>query len=101
MRRRIFLTIIGGAAMVWSLPVRSQERIRRISALLPATAGDLEFQSRMAAFQQELVLLGWTVGKNLRIDVHWATPDPSDVHKYAVELLALSPDVILAFSNTT
>jgi hypothetical protein len=101
MRRRDFFAMIGGAAMACSLPARAQERMRRIGALLPATADDPEFQARMMAFQQELALSGWFIGNNVRIDIRWVTPNPADVRKNAAELVALAPDVILAFGAVT
>ena len=101
MRRREFLTVIAGAAMACSLPARAQERVRLISALLPATAGDPEFRTRMGAFQQELGRLGWIIGKNVRIDIRWVTPNPADVRRHAAEVVALAPDVILAFGAVT
>jgi putative tryptophan/tyrosine transport system substrate-binding protein len=101
MRRREFLSMIGGAAVAWSISARAQERMRYIGALLPATVGDPQFQNRMEAFHQELARLGWTVGKDIRIDIRWVTPDPSDVRKHAVELVALAPDAILAFGDVT
>jgi putative tryptophan/tyrosine transport system substrate-binding protein len=75
MRRREFIVLLGGA---WPLAARAQqaERMRLIGILLPAAVGDPIFQDRLAAFQQELARLGWTVGRNVRIDTRWATTNP-------------------------
>src|SRR5947207_3956795 len=98
MRRREFITLIGGATAAWPLAARAQqpERIRRIGVLLPAAADDPEMQTRVGAFLQALALLGWTIGRNLRIDTRWTTIDADDIRKHAAELVALAPDVILA-----
>ena len=73
--RRQFISLLGGAAAAWPVAARGQqgERVRRIGVLLPATADDAEFQARVGAFLQELGQLGWTVGRNVRIDIRWAT----------------------------
>ena len=75
MRRREFITLLGGAAAAWPLAARAQppERMRRIGVLLAATADDTEFQARVGAFLQALALLGSTIGRNVRIDTRWAT----------------------------
>src|SRR5215831_14155932 len=101
-RRRDFITLLGGAA-AWPLATRAQqgERMRRIGVLMAATADDPEYQPRMKAFQQGLTLLGWTEGRNVRVDTRWAGTNADDVRKHAVELAALAPDVILAGSGTT
>ena len=101
MRRRQFITILGGAAVVWPLVVRAQqpERMRRIGVLLPATADDSEYQARVGALLQELALLGWAIGRNLRIDTRWAEGDTDRFRGYAAELVGLAPDVILASSS--
>jgi putative ABC transport system substrate-binding protein len=98
LRRRDFITLLGGAAGAWPLAARAQqrERMRRIGILLPATADDPEAQARVGAFLQALALLGWTIGGNVRIDTHWAGPNAADIRRHAAELLALAPDVILA-----
>ena len=70
--------------------------MRRIGVLLPATADDAEFQARVGAFLQGLALLGWTIGRNVRIDIRWATANAADIRRHAAELAALAPDVILA-----
>ena len=77
--RREFITLIGGTAATWPLAARAQqpERVRRIGVLLPATAGDPEFQTRIAAFLQGLAQLGWTDGGNVRIDTRWPRPMPT------------------------
>jgi putative tryptophan/tyrosine transport system substrate-binding protein len=97
MRRREFIAGLGSAA-AWSLPAHAQQReqMRHIGMLLPATADDPEFQAWVGAFQQALVPLGWTIGRNVRIDIHWAGPNAADVRRRADELVALAPDVILA-----
>ena len=102
MRRREFITLFGGAA-VWPLPARAQqpERMRRIGILLAATADDTEFQAWVGAFLQALALLGWTIGRNIRIDTRWATSDAAAIRKHAAELAALAPDVILAHGAST
>jgi ABC-type uncharacterized transport system substrate-binding protein len=101
MRRRDFITLIGGAA-AWPLAAHSQqgERVRHIGVLNPAAADNAVFQARIGAFQQELALLGWTIGGNVRIDIRWATK-AAEIQKQATELVALAPDVILAAGDST
>jgi putative tryptophan/tyrosine transport system substrate-binding protein len=104
MRRRQFMTLLGGATVssaAWPLAVRAQqaERMRHIGVLLPYAADDAETQTRMGAFLQALALSGWTIGRNLRIDIRWAAFDPERMRKHATELVALAPDVILAHAN--
>ena len=98
MRRREFITLIGGAAATWPLAVRAQqgERVRRIGVLLPAAADDPVWQARVGAFQQGLAIFGWIIGRNLRIDTRWATTNAAEIRRHAAELAALAPDVILA-----
>ena len=100
MRRREFITVLGGAA-VWPVSARAQqpERVRRIGVLLPGAADDVEFQTRVGAFQQGLQQAGWTIGRNVRIDTRWATTDAAEIRRHAAELAALAPDVILAHSD--
>jgi putative ABC transport system substrate-binding protein len=103
--RREFIALLGGAAATsaWPLAARAQqaERMRRIGILLAATADDAEFQARVGAFQQALALLGWSIGRNLRIDIRWATANIADIRRHAAELAALAPDVILAHGAST
>jgi len=103
MKRRVFITLLGGVAAAWPLFVRAQqgERVRRIGVLMPAAANDLEFQTWLGAFVQELALLGWTIGRNVRIDIRWATANANDIRRHAAELAALAPDVILAHGTST
>ena len=75
--------------------------MRRIGVLLPATADDPEFQARVAAFVQGLQQLGWTEGRNVRIDIRWGAGDAERIRRYAAELVALAPDVILAAGGAT
>src|SRR5215472_14911012 len=102
MRRRDFITLLGGAA-AWPLAARAQqgERMRRIGVLLPAASNDAEFQARMEAFQQGLQQAGWSIGRNVQLDIRWATPDAAKIRQQATELVALAPDVILASSSPT
>jgi len=102
MRRRELITLLCGAA-VWPLAARAQqpERMRRIGILLAATADDVEFQAWVGAFLQELALLGWTIGRNVRIDTRWATSNAADIRRHASELATLAPDVILAHGAST
>jgi putative ABC transport system substrate-binding protein len=103
MRRREFTSLLCGALAAWPLTARGQqgERMRVIGVLLPATADDPVFQARLAAFQQELVLLGWNIGRKVRIDARWATTNPAEIRKQAAELVALAPDVILSTGDST
>jgi putative ABC transport system substrate-binding protein len=98
MRRREFIKSIGGAAIAWPLSARAQqgERMRRIGVLMNLASDDAEGQARLAAFQRELRQLGWSVGGNVRIDYRWGAGDAERTQRYAVELVALAPDVILA-----
>src|SRR6266851_2202557 len=102
MRRRQFFTLLGGAA-AWPLAAHAQqgERVRRVGMLLPATAGDSEYPVLVDAFVRELRQLGWTDGRNVRIDTRWAGGGADTNHRYAEELVALAPDVIVAAGNTS
>ncbi len=97
MKRRTFIAGLGSAA-VWPITARGQqpERLRRIGLLLGTTADDSDSQVRLAVFRQSLQQLGWTDGRNLRIDYRWAAGNAENYRKYAAELVALAPDVILA-----
>ena len=103
MRRRDFITLLGGAAVAWPLAARAQqpERMRRIGVFMPCTADDAEFQARIGAFLQGLALFGWAIGRNVRIDYRWATGDAASIRRHAAELAALAPDVILAHGGAT
>ena len=102
MKRRQFITLLGGAvAMPFSARAQQPERMRRIGVLQPAAADDLVFQARLAAFHQGLALLGWTIGRNVRLDTRWATANAAEIRRHAAELAALAPDVILAAGDTT
>jgi len=100
MRRRDFIGLIGGAA-AWPVMARAQQpdRMRRIGVLVGAGADGLDAQARQGAFLQGLQQLGWTDGRNVRIDTRWAGAKPDAIRKYAAELVALAPDVILAAGN--
>ena len=103
MRRREFITLIGGTAVAWPITLRAQqpERVRRIGIILATTADDAEFQAWVGAFLQALALLGWTIGRNVRIDTRWASANPGEIRRNAAELVALTPDVILAHGAST
>jgi len=103
MRRRNFLTLLGGAAVAWPPTVRAQQRehMRRVGLLLPATREDAEFQLWLGAFLQGLALAGWTVGNNVRVDTRYAGSNTADIRRQATELVALSPDVLLAHGAST
>src|SRR5262249_13044290 len=99
MKRREFISLLGGAA-AWPLAARAQqERVRRIGVLMPSAADDPEYQARMTAFLQELAQLGWIDSRNVRIDSRWGVADADRIRKYAAELVALAPDVIWANSS--
>jgi putative tryptophan/tyrosine transport system substrate-binding protein len=101
-KRRQFITLLGAAA-AWPLAARAQqpERMRRIGVLIPYAADDPEGQARIAAFLQGLQQLGWTEGRNVRIDYRWSAGDADRARRYAAELVALAPDVILASGAST
>jgi putative tryptophan/tyrosine transport system substrate-binding protein len=100
-KRREFITLLGGAA-AWPPSARAQqpERMRRIGVLMASAADDSESQARIAAFLQGLAQLGWADGRNVRIDTRWATTDPDDLRRHAAELAALAPDVLVAATGT-
>jgi ABC-type uncharacterized transport system substrate-binding protein len=100
MRRREFITLLGGAAAAWPLAAHAQEgeRVRRIGVLTYLAANDAEGQARHAAFTQALGQLGWSEGRNLRIDARWA--NAGDVQRHAAELVAAAPDVLVAATGT-
>ena len=97
MQRREFVMLLGAAA-AWPLAARAQqgERRRRVGVLMAITADDAEAQARIAAFVRGLQQLDWTIGKNIQVDYRLAGIDPDTLRKYAAELVALAPDVILA-----
>src|SRR5215472_6255976 len=103
MRRRDFIKGIVGSTTAWPLVARAQqgEHMRRIGVLLPASADDARFQTFLGAFLQELQSLGWSIGRNVRIDTRWATADAAAIRRQAAELAALTPDVILAHGAAT
>jgi putative ABC transport system substrate-binding protein len=102
MRRREFITALGGALAAWPLAARAQqpENVRRIGVLSGAARDNPDLQARLAAFQQVLQQLDWTDGRNVRIDYRWGAGSADNTRKYAVELVALAPDVILATGPT-
>jgi putative ABC transport system substrate-binding protein len=98
MQRRSFLTLLGTSAAAWPLAARAQqpERVRRVGVLMNLAADDPESAARMTTLEQGLARLGWTVGRNVQIDYRWAVGDPELFRRYAGELVALAPDVIVA-----
>jgi putative ABC transport system substrate-binding protein len=98
MRRREFITLLGGAAAAWPFAARAQQPglVRRIGVLLALAADDPQSAARIAAFLQGLQQLGWSDGRNVQIDYRWSAGNADDARKYAAELVALAPDVILA-----
>jgi ABC-type uncharacterized transport system substrate-binding protein len=101
LKRRDFITLLGGAAAAWPLAARAQQgqRMRRIGVLNSLAADDQEGQARLTAFVQELQQLGWADGRNVRIDYRWGAGDAERHRQVAAELVALGPDVILAFGT--
>jgi putative tryptophan/tyrosine transport system substrate-binding protein len=101
MRRREFITLLGGAGAAWPLAARAQqdERVRRVGVLAYWTADDAEGHGRLAAFTQALAQSGWSEGRNLHIDAR-ATANADELRRHAAELVALAPDVILAATGT-
>ena len=102
MRWREFIKLLGVATTTWPLTARAQRgQMKSIAILLPGSADDPVFQARLTAFYQELAILGWTIGRNVRIEPRWATANASEIRRHAAELAALTPDVILATGDTT
>jgi ABC-type uncharacterized transport system substrate-binding protein len=101
MKRRDFITLLGGAAAAWPLAARAQqgERMRRIGVLIPSATDDRIFQAHLAAFLHELQQLGWSDARNIRVDIRWGAGDADLIRKHAVELVALAPDVVMAFTS--
>src|SRR6516162_2967414 len=102
MRRREFISLLGGAA-AWPLTARAQqaERMRRIGVLMDLAEDDPEGQVRIAAFLQGLQQLGWTDGRNVRIDTLWTEGDPARTRRQAAELIAPAPDIVVATGTPT
>jgi putative ABC transport system substrate-binding protein len=99
-RRRDFISLLGGAA-AWPLTARAQERVRRVGVLMHTASDEPESQTNIAAFLQGLQEAGWAVGRNLRIDYRWSAADRIRLRRYAAELVALNPDVVLAGPGAT
>jgi putative ABC transport system substrate-binding protein len=100
-RRELIVTLGGTVAWPFATGAQQRERMRRVGVLLPAAADDSVFQTRMAAFLQSLALLDWIVGRNLSIDVRWATANVAEIRRHAAELAAVAPDVILSTGDST
>ena len=103
MKRREFISLLGGATAAWPLAARAQqpERIRLVGVLMHATSDEPESQARIVAFAQGLQEAGWSVGRNVRIETRWSTGDASRLRRDAAELVALAPDVVLAGVGAT
>jgi putative ABC transport system substrate-binding protein len=103
MRRREFITLLGGAAAAWPLAARAQqgERVRRIGVLAGQTDDDLDTRAQLAALREGLAKLGWLEGRNLRIDLRFTGNDPDRLRVYAVELVSLKPEVIITSGGAT
>ncbi|HMF25300.1 MAG TPA: ABC transporter substrate-binding protein [Pseudolabrys sp.] len=101
MKRRELITLVGGAAAAWPLAAHAQRRepMRRIGVLMTLAAGDPVGEARITSFAQGLQQLGWTIGRNVQIDVRWSGADADGARKTAAELVGLAPDVIVANGN--
>ena len=101
MKRRDFITLLGGAAAAWPLAARAQltERVRRVGVLMNMGEGDVEGKNALATFTQALAQSGWSEGVNLRIDVRWAAGEANQFRSHSAELIGLNPEVILASST--
>jgi putative tryptophan/tyrosine transport system substrate-binding protein len=100
-KRRTFITLLGGAAAAWPLAARGQQgdRMRRVGVLIPGASEDPVFQARLAAILEGLQQLGWVDGRNVRIDTRLGAGDADLLRKHAAELVALGPDVVMAYSS--
>jgi putative ABC transport system substrate-binding protein len=103
MRRRAFISLLGGAAAAWPLVARAQqvERMRRVGVLMDLAADEPEAQAWITAFREGLQKLGWAEGRNIRIDTRWAALEAEAMQRYATELVALQPDLILSQNTPT
>ena len=101
MRRRDFITLLGGAVAGWPLAARAQESVRRIGVLMAYAETDSEAQAYVAAFREGLQKLGWTEGRNIELVSRWAALDLEAMQRFAKELVALQPDLILSHSTPT
>src|SRR4029078_13068998 len=102
MRRRDFITLISGAALAEPRVARAQERVRRIGVLMGQPANDTEPQARLGAVREGLQALGWVEGRNLQIDIRWTAPgDAETTDRFAKELVALGPELILSQNTLT
>jgi putative ABC transport system substrate-binding protein len=100
LRRRQFITLLGGAAAAWPVMARAQaERMRRVGLLMGYPEGDVEGQASAAAFERRLQELGWTEGRNIQIDIRWAGADANKARTLAKELVTITPDVIVPSTN--
>ena len=100
-RRREFITLIGGAAAAWPMAARAQqrERVRRVAIVMPYAKGDSEHEARVRAFKQELAKLGWADGGNIRFDEHWTTDNMDIVRTHAADVVASNPDIIVTIGG--
>jgi ABC-type uncharacterized transport system substrate-binding protein len=103
MKRREFITLLGGAAAAWPLAARAQQpaQMRRIGVLMMYAESNAQGQAFVAAFREALGKLGWREGHNVRIDYRWATSDLESIQRFAKDLVALQPDLILSSSTPT
>ena len=101
MRRRDFLKVIAGSMAAWPIVAHAQhpERVRQIVVILNQAENDPEGQSRLATFQQGLQSLGWIIGRNVQIDIRWGAADTANSRRYAAEIVALAPDVIVTSAS--
>jgi putative ABC transport system substrate-binding protein len=101
MKRREFITLLGGAAFVWPLAARAQpgDKVRRVGILMPYPAGEPDVQARVRAFKQELHRLGWVEGSKIEFDERWTTDNMELVRSNAASLLELKPDVVVAIGG--
>jgi len=97
------MTLLGGAAAAWPLAAQAQqrERMRRIGVLMNLAADDTDSQHRLTAFVQSLQELGWTDGRNVKVDTRWGAGDPDRIRDYVAQMLKLSPDVMVASGDST
>src|SRR5262245_5468165 len=101
MKRREFITLLGGAAVTWPLAALAEEHMRRLAALIAYTEDNAEVQRWVAAFRQVLQKLGWVEGRNLRIDFRWGGTDMNTLQRFANEIVASKPDVIFSSGSPT